>query len=447
MAVADFAVVFELGLKRPDGMVDRALGDAAALATDLPPGIGPPPSMATPPAYLASETGEVLKSEIDALLNLRLGKLALPGRLLAIYEARTSANNRKMMASWCAWVACINIPIGLLDPFVVPPALLKEFVAFRLIISLAFGLCSAAIRNRRFAGREKFVIIVPCMIMMILAGSAGLTTQNTGLLFGYLTNGIVIIYTGIMFLRLSLADAQWLARLAVAVMGIFLVASGGGDGAEKLQNFAFYGGAMIAVVQTRKVQNLYHHRMFLMKLRDEINNSEASALNERLSSIAYTDKLTGLPNRRFFDEICASMSDTTKNLFPLSLCMVDIDHFKKLNDNLGHLQGDRCLRLVAAAIRDNLRGSRDIVARFGGEEFVIVLPGAGHDDARAIAERVRAAIESLAHPNPGSPFGIVTASFGVASIQAPQLSIQALMSEADKALYRAKKAGRNKVAA
>jgi diguanylate cyclase (GGDEF)-like protein len=283
--------------------------------------------------------------------------------------------------------------------------------------------------------------------MMVLAGMAGIINNRNDLLFGYLANGIVIIYTGIMFLRLGLPSAQILGRIAMAVTGMFLLVSGGSNGAEKLQFFAFYGGAMIAVVQTRRVQNLYQYRMFLMSLRDEMSNSEASRLNDQLSSIAYTDKLTGLPNRRYFDEICASMSDTTKNLFPLSLCMVDIDYFKKLNDNLGHLQGDRCLRLVAAAIRENLRGKRDIVARYGGEEFVIVLPGATAELAREIIERVRTAIEALAHSNPGSPFGIVTASFGVASIMGPPLNVQALMAEADQALYRAKTAGRNKIAA
>jgi len=428
--------------------MDRPLRDPEALLTDLPPELGPPMSAAGfAPAELAPGTGEILKSDIEALLNLRLGQLALPRPLLAVYNARTGANNRKMMASWCAWVACINIPIGCLDPFVVPPALLADFIIFRLLITLAFALCSVAIRNRRLAGREHAVIIIPCMTMTVLAGTAGVITHRNELLFGYLANAIVIIYTGIMFLRLNLRDAQILGRLTIAVMGIFLLASGAGDGAAKLQNFAFYGGAMIAVVQTRRVQNLYQHRMFLMSLRDEMHNSEASALNEQLSSIAYTDKLTGLPNRRYFDEICASMSDTTKNLFPLSLCMVDIDYFKILNDNLGHLQGDRCLRLVAAAIRENLRGSRDIVARYGGEEFVIVLPGAAQPAAGEIAERVRAAIEGLAHPNPGSPFGIVTASFGIAAIEAPPLIVQALMAQADSALYRAKSAGRNKISA
>jgi diguanylate cyclase (GGDEF)-like protein len=403
--------------------------------------------VAPPLEDLIANEGQALKSEINALLGLKLTQLTLPPRLMALANARTAATNRKMMASWCAWVACLNIPIALLDPFVVPPSQRMDFVVFRLLISLSFGLGCAALRNNRLAGREYVLILTASLIMMVLAGTAGIVTHRNDLLLSYLTNGIVIIYTGIMFLRLDISQSRLLARLAVAVMAIFLLASGRDDAAEKLQMFGFYAGAMIAVVQTRRIQNLYHYRMFLMNLRDEINNSEAAALNERLSSLAYTDKLTGLPNRRYFDEICASMSDTTKNLFPLSLCMIDIDHFKKLNDNLGHLQGDRCLRLVAAAIRENLRGQHDIVARYGGEEFILVLPGAGAAAAQDIAERIRAGIEALGHANPGSPRGIVTASFGIATAEAPPVAVQALISEADHALYRAKTAGRSKVAA
>jgi len=405
------------------------------------------PSRRTRENRAQAETGDILKSDIEALLNLRLRNLALPPDLLARYNARTATTNRKIMANWCARVGGLSLLIGALDPFAVPPALLPGFIICRLLISLAFWLCSAAITSKKFAGREYSLIIIPCTVMMILAGTGGIIAHRDDLLFVNLTVGVVIIYTAIMVLRLRLRDAQLLGYLSVAVMGISLLASGGGHAPEKLQIFGFFSVVMVVLTQARRIQNLYQQRMFLMNLRDEMSHSEVSALNEQLSNIAYTDQLTGLPNRRYFDEICASMSDETINLFPLSLCMADIDHFKTLNDNLGHLQGDRCLRLVATVIRQNLRGKRDILARYGGEEFVIVLPGAAASTARLIVERIRAAIETLAHPNPGSPFGIVTASFGVATTEAQPLSIQALIADADNALYRAKSAGRNTVTA
>jgi diguanylate cyclase (GGDEF)-like protein len=137
------------------------------------------------------------------------------------------------------------------------------------------------------------------------------------------------------------------------------------------------------------------------------------------------------------------MSDTSKNLFPLALCMVDLDHFKGLNDSLGHLQGDRCLRVVAAAIKNTLRSESDILARFGGEEFILLLPRTSLSDARDVAERVREAIYNLRHPNPGSEARIVTASFGIAGTAGPPLRIEELIRQADAALYRAKAEGRN----
>jgi diguanylate cyclase (GGDEF)-like protein len=128
------------------------------------------------------------------------------------------------------------------------------------------------------------------------------------------------------------------------------------------------------------------------------------------------------------------------------MCMVDIDHFKRLNDTLGHLQGDRCLNVVAAAIRNTLRGGSDILARYGGEEFIIVLPHTTLPDALEVVERVRQAIVNLGHPNPGSAANVVTASFGVAVSAAAPCHIEELIARADTALYRAKTLGRNCVA-
>ncbi|MDE8348822.1 MAG: GGDEF domain-containing protein, partial [Acidocella sp.] len=138
---------------------------------------------------------------------------------------------------------------------------------------------------------------------------------------------------------------------------------------------------------------------------------------------------------------------TTKNLIPLSICMIDIDKFKSLNDQLGHLRGDHCLRVVADTIRNNLRGKSDILIRYGGDEFLLILPGTDGVRAVEVAERVLAAITDLQHANPGSPFGIITASIGVYTHLSHPISGDTLIEHADTALYRAKTAGRNRVSA
>jgi len=132
----------------------------------------------------------------------------------------------------------------------------------------------------------------------------------------------------------------------------------------------------------------------------------------------------------------------------LSILMVDIDHFKRFNDTLGHLRGDECLIAVAGALQGSLRRSGDFVARFGGEEFVIVLPDCDHEMATRLAENVHAAVARLAVAAPFTEAGCVSVSVGVATSQ-PNAAIPAaeLLAQADAALYRAKEAGRNRVTA
>jgi diguanylate cyclase (GGDEF)-like protein len=202
---------------------------------------------------------------------------------------------------------------------------------------------------------------------------------------------------------------------------------------------------MAGLLQGRHIQNLFMARLYLLHTRESIRSSEISRRNERLSSMAYMDKLTGVPNRRYFDAICAGISDEGNEPLPLSLCMIDIDNFKRLNDTLGHAEGDRCLSRVAATIRDKLRGRGDILARYGGEEFVLLLRATELARAVDIAERVRAAVAALDPPHPESAVGRVTISVGVAALHSRSRAIDDLVNDADAAMYRAKAAGRNRV--
>jgi diguanylate cyclase (GGDEF)-like protein len=180
---------------------------------------------------------------------------------------------------------------------------------------------------------------------------------------------------------------------------------------------------------------------------DERTRELASA-NERLEHLSRTDALTGIGNRRHFDVIFASAWDhALASAQPLSVLMIDIDHFKRYNDRYGHVAGDVCLRRIAAAISDHARRSSDQVARWGGEEFVVLLPGAGRPAALAFAEELRQTIQALAIPHQDSPVApYVTVSIGVAAtFPTPHQRIAELISEADVALYEAKKTGRNRV--
>jgi diguanylate cyclase (GGDEF)-like protein len=174
---------------------------------------------------------------------------------------------------------------------------------------------------------------------------------------------------------------------------------------------------------------------------------ELKLANQKLSDLAHRDGLTGLLNRRSFDEILESAwahADSSGGI--LSLLYIDIDFFKRFNDTYGHQSGDDCLRSVARALVESVRLSTDCVARYGGEEFVIVLPEASENATRATAERIAIAIRDLEIRHDGSPVGAVTASFGVATARPCQGGSPSwLVHLADDALYAAKRAGRNRI--
>jgi diguanylate cyclase (GGDEF)-like protein len=168
-------------------------------------------------------------------------------------------------------------------------------------------------------------------------------------------------------------------------------------------------------------------------------NHTLAVLSRQLRVQSVTDALTGLPNRRAFDErLVLETALAARYPRPLAVVMLDLDRFKDINDRHGHPAGDRVLRAVARVL-DRQRRASDLVARHGGEEFAAVLP---HTDARAAlvwAERVRAAIAAI----PGLP---ITASLGVAAVQGPAaVTPEALIEASDRALYAAKEAGRNRV--
>lgn len=171
-------------------------------------------------------------------------------------------------------------------------------------------------------------------------------------------------------------------------------------------------------------------------------------LLQRLQQISYQDALTGIANRRRFDEYLAlELQRAQRDGIPLSLILLDVDFFKAFNDNYGHAAGDQVLRQIARAMSTNLYRPADLVARFGGEEFAVVLPGTGITEAAEIAERLRMAVAALGIRHAHSQIAShVTASMGVAGAGARSATIlEELIARTDQALYQAKNTGRNRV--
>lgn len=184
-----------------------------------------------------------------------------------------------------------------------------------------------------------------------------------------------------------------------------------------------------------------------LRIRNQI---ELKRQRDLLTRLSHLDGLTGIPNRRALDEALErEWRRGTRSLRPLSLLMIDIDHFKAYNDSCGHLLGDDCLRAFAQSLKVPLGRAADFVGRYGGEEFLAILPETDEAGAQIVANEILEGIAQLAIPHPASPLGpIVTASIGVAtSVANREYEYTRLLQEADKALYQAKQEGRNRIVA
>lgn len=183
-----------------------------------------------------------------------------------------------------------------------------------------------------------------------------------------------------------------------------------------------------------RARNQIRRKIYQDRLRDDLGQA---------LQLALIDPLTGLHNQRYFNRHLRGLLDVGQPS-GLAVMMLDVDHFKMVNDQHGHAVGDHALRLIARTLRENTRAF-DSIARYGGEEFAVVMPGSDREDAVAAAERLRSAVaEAVFEPTPGKRAQL-TISIGVACLNGAGGSAEYLMRAADDALYTAKRAGRNRV--
>lgn len=180
-------------------------------------------------------------------------------------------------------------------------------------------------------------------------------------------------------------------------------------------------------------------------LRVSIIQAELMHANKKLDEVAHYDVLTQVMNRRGYEDMFVRLwKDHQRKKSPLTIMIMDIDHFKKYNDGYGHIQGDQCLRQVAQTLKSALKRPIDILARYGGEEFVVLLPGTDEEGAKNVAQRFLDAMRQANLPHEYSdtqPF--VTVSIGLTQVRFDNEDRKQVLERADQKLYQAKEAGRN----
>jgi diguanylate cyclase (GGDEF)-like protein len=262
----------------------------------------------------------------------------------------------------------------------------------------------------------------------------------------------VVVFTNTV-LRIQFSFAASTTGFCIVADVLFLYADRMLSAEGKVLGLSLTVSTLLLTVIANYSLNRAERQSFLLCLRGDLLIGKLERANDELALAARTDGLTQLANRRAFDERFAeAWASAREDGSVISVIVVDIDHFKRLNDRYGHLYGDKVLKRVAHLLGEALRRKEDLAARFGGEEFVILLPATTRDCAAIVAERLRRLVEIAGFPatesSDESMRGIsATVSCGVATASPLVADGQsALLQAADEALYHAKELGRNMVA-
>ena len=320
-------------------------------------------------------------------------------------------------------------------------------IRFLLVIPL---MLAGTFSYRKLASplhRELVLAVITVASGASLPVIAALSTHPNA---AHYQTGITLV---VLFANIVLAQRLRSATMTSVVLGIVYAVSLYGIATmppEVAFNNWLYFFAAVAISLIANVRmDQDRRRAYFARARELERNRELSDAVELLERLSAEDALTKLPNRREFDRrLALEWGRARRELQSVALVLVDVDSFKAYNDHYGHPAGDSCLQQVAGALAAVPQRSSDLVARFGGEEFVVLLPDTTLEDAALIADRMRAAVEQMRITHEYSVAAqVVTASFGVAAMMpTPRNEPQELLAHADAALYRAKAEGRNRVA-
>ncbi len=396
------------------------------------------------------ETGQEIDAEIARIRRRRFRSLSF-GRSLEERFERETAEERSYRLWLEGFLAILALNGCLVADYFLVKDVHWETVVLRTMVVTPLALLVNSVTRRNPTGwiREGIVASGTTVIGLILMFVEGNATASTTA-FGLMCVLITILFVGaVMRVRFSYA------AVATAVMSAgelwYLSRASGLPISEKVIGASLLViGVAFTMTATYSLER--EERLgYLLFVRSEMQGRELAGANTELKRLSVMDTLTGLPNRRAFEEQFERYwVESQRTRSPLCAIVVDVDHFKILNDVYGHLYGDKVLQRIASLLPQGLRGLEDFTARFGGEEFVILMPDTELDQAGVAAERIRGLVEVAGTPileqQGGDPVLWVTISCGVAMcVPGSGIHRDDLLEAADRALYKAKAGGRNRV--
>lgn len=398
----------------------------------------------------STSISELVTQQIDRLSLKNFQWLSFSRPLEARFERDTSAYRCGRL-----WIEGL-VAIGFFNAFLFANHFILHTVPWHdvlirsaIVTPLALIVILTMLRKPGRVYRETSLAMAACAICFV---HLYLETTVSAMGPAYAQIGVIvcILFVNVV-MRLQFPYALSASAVITAGDALFMYQDKFHTAAEKIFGSSLTVCAIAMTVVANYSLGREERLAYLLRLRGELQSKALSLDNEKLTRISNLDSLTGLANRHAFArEYLRMWKVALQSGSPLSAVVIDIDEFKKLNDLQGHLYGDQVLKRLAALISQGLRGKDDFAARFGGEEFVVLLPGTYPEAALLVAERIRKLVEVAGSPALESHQGLgqiwATVSCGVATCWPTPNDLQDhLLEAADKALYRAKAKGRNHV--
>ncbi|TWI17590.1 diguanylate cyclase (GGDEF)-like protein [Mesorhizobium tianshanense] len=397
--------------------------------------------------HLEVQDDPAITSEVDRLLARRTRDIRLKGEIKRLFRARVWSQTAKIIRAWMIWVAFLDVLTLALNMLMLPRAIALSMLLPGAIIPPVILVVILVWRKPQAPWLQGASLISGMFLILLSVALVGVSAGGE-FYERHLNIMLFVAITAIIIFGIPLAWTVTIAALALGLYLVFQLQNPGIEFGSAVAATLFFASGIFATVAARRIMTILAQKTFLFELRDRHRVAELAEANDRLELLASTDPLTGIANRRWMTETLDRLwGGGRKCPDGAAMLMCDIDDFKKLNDHLGHAEGDRCLVEVASIIQENVRRDCDHVARYGGEEFLVLLPRVDKEEAISVAERIRESVEAAALPNPASRVSRrVTLSIGVAVQAADEaISPEQLQRQADAALYLAKQTGRNRV--